>query len=323
VTAATVLSESEEIACRDFVEGATAYLERRMGAVEVGWFEEHEIVCEGCAKYAYQMRRTVRVLANLSGRPASSSRRAAARRSTDRGAARGPVTKAYKFLKVVRPGSGRKRLLGPFSGFEWRRGTWERPPETPSPCLAGVHACTARDLPYWLSDELWIVDLEGDVQELDRKLLAPGGRLDRRVDSWTARTAMEFAEDCARRVQASAVEVMRRSGLDRDADRIAAASLSALPAKRRSAALRNVDLAEALFEYAREAARGLGGVGTAVGGAPPTDPRYPASTAAARGAAAAAWVAAIAAGRVAGTAGREAERREQAAWLIRRLGLDG
>jgi len=322
VTAATVLSQSEDIACRDFVEGATAYLERRMGAVEVGWLEEHEIVCEGCARYAYQMRRTVRFLADLSGRVAPSAGRAGTRRSNDRGAARGPVTRAYKFLKVVRPRSGRKRLLGPFSGFEWRRGTWERPPEPPSPCVVGVHACRAQDLPYWLSDELWIVDLEGDVRELDRKLLAAGGRLDRRVDSWNHRTAMQFAEECARRVQASAVEIMRRSGLERDAERIADSALSDLPSKRRSAALRGVPLAEAVFEYAKEAARGLGGDGAAGAPAPPSDPRYPAATAAARGAAGVGWVAAIAAGRVGGTAGREAERRAQAAWLTRRLGLD-
>jgi len=321
VTAATVLCESEEIACRDFVEGATAYLERRMGAVEVGWFEEHEIVCEGCAQYAYQMRRTVRFLAALSGRPASSARRGVGGRSIDRGAARGPVRKAYKFVKVVRPGSGRKRLRGPFSGFEWRRGTWERPSEPPSPCLVGVHACGVQDLPYWLSDELWVVDLEGDVQELDRKLLAPGGRLDRRVEGWNARTAMEFAEDCARRLQASTVEVMRRSGLARDADRIAAATLTDLPSKRRSAALRGVPVAEAMFEYTKEAARGLGGDGTDSGGVPPSDPRYPAATGAARAAAGVAWVAAIAAGRIGGTAGRENERRGQAAWLTQRLGL--
>src|SRR5439155_591749 len=209
------------------------------------------------------------------------------------GPARGPVTKAYKFLKVVRPGSGRKRLLGPFSGFEWRRGVWERPSEPPSPCIVGIHACTVRDLPYWLSDELWVVDLEGDVRELDRKLLAAGGRLDRRVDSWNQRTAMEFAEECARRVQASAVEIMRRSarGLGRDADRIEASALADLPSKRRSAALRSDPLAEAVFEYAKEAARGLGHDGAAGAPAPANDPRYPAATAAARAAAGVAWVA--------------------------------
>jgi len=58
---------------------------------------------------------------------------------------------AYKFLR-----SGR---IGPFSGYRWPEpGAWVDASGT-DPCRRGVHACRTADLPWWLADELWEIEL--------------------------------------------------------------------------------------------------------------------------------------------------------------------
>jgi len=68
----------------------------------------------------------------------------------------------------------------------------------------GIGACTAGHLPYWLLDELWEVELEGDVQQIGHKLTARRGRLVRRVDSWDTEMARTFSLACAYRAEAIA-----------------------------------------------------------------------------------------------------------------------
>ena len=99
---------------------------------------------------------------------------------------------AYKFL---RPGA-----VSPFSGFAWPVGEWVEAGEA-SLCVSGVHACRVRDLPYWLGAELWEVELDGQLREESRKLVAPRGRLVRRHERWDATARAGFAEACARRVR--------------------------------------------------------------------------------------------------------------------------
>jgi hypothetical protein len=54
---------------------------------------------------------------------------------------------AYEFLR-----SGR---IGPFSGFSWPEpGIWVKADTGAELCRAGIHACRALDLPWWLVDEL-------------------------------------------------------------------------------------------------------------------------------------------------------------------------
>jgi hypothetical protein len=67
-----------------------------------------------------------------------------------------------------------------------------------------VHACRARDLPYWLRAELWEIELAGEVVEGERKLVAERGRLVRRLERWNAEAATALAHDCAKRTRALA-----------------------------------------------------------------------------------------------------------------------
>lgn len=100
--------------------------------------------------------------------------------------------RAYKCL---RPGR-----VGPFSGHSWPVGEWVEG-EDPALCVRGVHACRTDDLPHWLTQELWEVELDGEVREEPRKLVADRGRLVRRIEGWTTASAASFAEACAARAQ--------------------------------------------------------------------------------------------------------------------------
>jgi hypothetical protein len=112
---------------------------------------------------------------------------------------------AYKFLQ-----SGR---VGPFSGFEWPEpGEWVRAARDPVVCRQGVHACRTSDLPWWLADELWEIELDGDVEAHDHKILAPAGRLRSRVDGWTPACAQDYADACAWRAHGRAIEALSRAG---------------------------------------------------------------------------------------------------------------
>jgi hypothetical protein len=102
---------------------------------------------------------------------------------------------AYKFLRA---GS-----LGPFTGFAWEPGRWVESDDV-SVCELGVHACRAEDLPFWVNDELWEIELGGDVVESGFKVVAPRGRLVRRVDAWTAAAAQALGDAAAGRARAHA-----------------------------------------------------------------------------------------------------------------------
>ena len=102
---------------------------------------------------------------------------------------------AYKFLRA---GS-----VGPFTGFRWKPG---RRVETDDAfvCERGVHACRVDDLPFWVNDELWEIELGGEVVESDFKVVAPRGMLVRRVEAWTAAAAQAFGDAAATRARALA-----------------------------------------------------------------------------------------------------------------------
>jgi hypothetical protein len=100
--------------------------------------------------------------------------------------------RAYKCL---RPGR-----IGPFSGYSWPIGEWVEA-DGALLCMQGVHACRTTDLPFWLTQELWEIELAGQVRQESRKLIADCGRLVQRLEDWNGDSAMSFAKDCAARAK--------------------------------------------------------------------------------------------------------------------------
>lgn len=126
---------------------------------------------------------------------------------------------AYKFLC--------DGAVGRFSEFRWpmpkdgRAGEWVIAEGEVENCLTGIHACRLHDLPSWIDDELWEIELDGPVQELSSLVIAPRGRLTRRLEQWNGALALEFAVACAMRARDQAARSLARDGLNEDALRIA------------------------------------------------------------------------------------------------------
>jgi hypothetical protein len=99
-------------------------------------------------------------------------------------------------FKFLRDGS-----IGPFTAFRWEPGRWVEA-EQAVPCEHGVHACRPEDLPFWINDELWEIELDGDIVAAGHKVVARCGRLVRRVEAWTATAARELADASAARARA-------------------------------------------------------------------------------------------------------------------------
>jgi hypothetical protein len=199
---------------------------------------------------------------------------------------------AYKFLR-----SGR---IGPFSDFRWPEpGVWIRAADDLAACRSGIHACRTQDLPWWLADELWEVELEGEVRFEKHKIVAPAGRLRSLVEQWTPACAQEYADACAWRARDRAVHALSRAEHPGAARELAGCDTldAALSAARRLA--EHVPEARIILTIAGD------GAVRALTGAPPTS----------------AYIAAHAAVRVDGPAAYAAERAWQSQWLVERLGL--
>ena len=199
---------------------------------------------------------------------------------------------AYKFLK-----SGR---IGPFSGFSWPRpGVWVRAPQNVAPCRRGIHACRPSDLPWWLADELWEVELDGRIQFDEHKVVAPAGRLRSQIVEWTPACAQEYGDACAWRAHQRAVQGLTHAG-----HRQAAAQLQACSTLDEVLAATRM-LADEIPETRIGLTIAGDGAFRALTGAPPTS----------------AYIAAHAAMRLNGGDGYAAERAWQSRWLAERLGL--
>jgi len=98
--------------------------------------------------------------------------------------------RAYKFLTEDRTGR--------FSGFRWEPQGWVEANGAVDVCRTGIHACRLEQLPLWLDDELWIIELE-DVVDLADVIVGRRGRLVDRIDAWGRGTACEFAASCVER----------------------------------------------------------------------------------------------------------------------------
>jgi hypothetical protein len=103
----------------------------------------------------------------------------------------------FKFLS---PGA-----VGPVSGFRWpipengRPGAWIETRGPLEPCRSGAHVCRADDLPYWLAEELWEAETDGDhLEGIDCQVFRRA-RLVREVTAWREGGALSFAAACAAR----------------------------------------------------------------------------------------------------------------------------
>lgn len=96
----------------------------------------------------------------------------------------------YKFLS--------QGGLAPFTRRRWSS-EWMEVAD-PSACMRGLHACRLDDLPYWLHDELWRVDLDGPVQATGRKVVVGRARLSSRVLGWDGDSAGDLAVACTGRI---------------------------------------------------------------------------------------------------------------------------
>ena len=67
------------------------------------------------------------------------------------------------------------------------------------PCRSGIHACRVADLPLWAGPTLLEIELDGEVTESRSKLVAPRGRLLRRVDAWEDEVRDAYTRMCADR----------------------------------------------------------------------------------------------------------------------------
>jgi hypothetical protein len=117
--------------------------------------------------------------------------------------------RAFKFLDA----SGATVI----SGARWPVSAGDGPSpwfESPAvrPCHEGIHACRLDDLAYWISEELWEVELDGDIVESHRKVVARRGRLVRRLPEWSASVSGELGAWCAWRTRDFAVDVLEDFG---------------------------------------------------------------------------------------------------------------
>jgi hypothetical protein len=133
----------------------------------------------------------------------------------------GDDVRAYKFLDAA----GR----APFTGVEWPVGEWLEADEA-APCRAGVHACRAGDVAYWITNSMWHIEIEGDIVDSVHKVVGRRGRLLAPVDGADA-ALNELREVSVWRSRDRAVAALRADGDNALADDFAAAaSLEALAA---------------------------------------------------------------------------------------------
>jgi hypothetical protein len=101
---------------------------------------------------------------------------------------------AYKFL--------RSDGTSAFTGFRWVLPDGEPGPWVDArvdPCRSGVHACRASGLPLWVGRVLYEIELEGEIVEGRSKLVAPRGRLLRRIVAWDEELSDAYTRMCADR----------------------------------------------------------------------------------------------------------------------------
>jgi hypothetical protein len=127
--------------------------------------------------------------------------------------------RAYKFLAA-----GRR---APFSGFAWPEREWVEA-DALDPCRSGIHACRPEHLAYWIMEELWAVELDGDLVESELKVVARRGRLVERIGAWNDEAKREFREEAIRWTARYAMLELREVDLAAEADSLEHATLAEL-----------------------------------------------------------------------------------------------
>jgi hypothetical protein len=234
---------------------------------------------------------------------------------------------AYKFLG--------RCARGLYSGFRWPAprngdpGPWVETMGALEPGTNGVHALRTRRLVDWIDDELWLVELDGEVEEVEDMLVARRGRLLRRVMAWDEGAMREFRESCIWRARDLAVESLQRAGRPGEAavleDTDALDSLQAVAVVEAASATDAVEDALVYLADVVQVSRG-GWFETYDGHPGASGTVTPGAIAANIG-----FVVAMSAGGVAADAARDpsafddgwdAERSRQLSWLTERLELD-
>ena len=116
---------------------------------------------------------------------------------------------AYKFLR--RDGTN---LL---TGFRWPVGQWVEAEGPLAWCANGIHACRVEDLPHWLGQELWLMELDGETLATPDAIVGRRARLVERIGAWSGGVAKDFGYSCAGRAIALATGVPSAAGRASDA----------------------------------------------------------------------------------------------------------
>jgi hypothetical protein len=120
--------------------------------------------------------------------------------------------RAYKFLTGGR---------SPFTGRPWslpraaQPAAWMQAEGPLELCVNGIHACTAAQTPFWLANELWAVELDGEVLETKVALVASRARLAEPIKAWDEVARAAFCGDCATRAQRRPIQAASRPLVDR------------------------------------------------------------------------------------------------------------
>jgi hypothetical protein len=122
---------------------------------------------------------------------------------------------AWKFLA--------RGAVGPFGGLRWPEPSASGPGAWVRPTPGEVFACRVPDLPWWLAEELWEVQLEEPLRALETQVASSAGRLVRRVEAWDDSAMLDYGIACAHRARALAVAALRAEGRTGEADGLAAA----------------------------------------------------------------------------------------------------
>lgn len=112
---------------------------------------------------------------------------------------------AYKFLG---PGA-----TGPFTGFAWPVPSGSAPGPWVAAAPGGsrgrwIHACRTGDLPHWIGEELWRVELGSPTHESAYQVAAPRARLLHRMQGWGPELRRRYAVACAWRARDLAADAL-------------------------------------------------------------------------------------------------------------------
>jgi hypothetical protein len=114
--------------------------------------------------------------------------------------------KAFKFLAAGATGRFSRHSWSTPQGSE--PGAWVEVTGSLRPCTQGIHACRKSDLAYWLDDELWCIELGGEIVHGKTMVVSRRGRLIERVGRWESALRSELARFCCDRTTAAAAQAM-------------------------------------------------------------------------------------------------------------------